>query len=175
MIIQLRIEDERFMYGYVLISRGKERVQREEDLWFRMNSSGFDLDEEDHLFLSWLLERIDAKDLIWSSVIVGLLSAIVPWWTGTNLVLALMDTSWLLVFAAVLFIIGTVINLRNPLGIVSQLAGLSLFGLDLTSRYLKHHDDAFFDIGDPKLGLALAFISVGICLLASRLGGYERP
>lgn len=149
-------------------------MEREEDLWLRGEVSKFDLDEEDAPVISWLMENIDAKDLIWTSVIVGLLSAIVPWWTGLNLILALMTTSWLLVFAAVLFITGTVLNLRNPIGILAQLGGLLFFGLEIAFQNLNHSSDPYFDIGDPELGLALAFISVGISFLVSRLGGYRR-
>jgi hypothetical protein len=131
-------------------------------------------DLEDAPVVSWLLKNIDAKDLIWTSVIFGLLSAIIPWWSGINLILALMATSWLLVLGAVLFITGTVLNLRNPIGILAQIGGLLFFGLEIAFQHLNHANDPYFDLGDPKLGLLFAFISVGISFLVSRLGGYKR-
>jgi hypothetical protein len=150
-------------------------MEREEDLWLRGDASKYGLDdEEDGAFRSWLLEHIDTKDLIWISVIFGLLSTIVPWWTGLNLVLALMTTSWLLVFAAVLFITGTVLNLRNPLGIIAQIGGLLSFGLEIAFQYMRYHNDPYFEIGDPEIGLVLALVSVGISYLVYKLGGYER-
>jgi len=150
-------------------------MQREEDLWLKGESYRTGLDDDRGEALDfWLLDHIDFKDIIWTSVIVGLLSAMVPWWTGMNLLLALMATSWLLVLGAVLFITGTVLNLRNPLGILAQVGGLLLVGLDIGFQYLNHHNDPYFDIGDPEIGLALALASAGISYLAYRLGGYER-
>lgn len=165
---------ERIELGDGLLARGEAGMEREEDLWLKGDALRFDLDEAAAPSMSWIRKKDDAKDMIWTSVIIGLLSAIVPWWTGLNLVLALMTSSWLLVLGAVLFITGTVINLRNPAGTLAQLGGLAFFGLEIAFRYLNHHGDSSFDLGGPEIGLALAFISVGISFLVIRLGGYDR-
>jgi hypothetical protein len=150
-------------------------MQREEDLWLRGESYRAGLDDDRGEALDfWFLEHIDFKDMIWTSVILGLLSAIVPWWTGMNLLLALMATSWLLVLGAVLFMTGTILNLRNPIGIIAQIGGLLFFGLEIAFQYLRYHNDPYFEIGDPEIGLVLALVSVGISYLVYKLGGYER-
>lgn len=150
-------------------------MQREEDLWLQGEAyrAGLD-DDRGEAWDFWLLEHIDFKDMIWTSVIFGLLSAIVPWWTGMNLLLALMASSWLLVLGAVLFITGTALNLRNPMGMLAQIGGLLFFGLEIAFQYFHYHNDPYFDIGDAEIGLALALASVGISYLAYKLGGYER-
>ncbi|GEM_PF-5955287 len=150
-------------------------MQREEDLWLQGEAYRAGLDDDRGEALDfWLLEHIDFKDMIWTSAIIGLLSAIVPWWTGINLLLALMTTSWLFVLGGVLFITGTILNLRNPIGMLAQVGGLLFFGLEIVFQYLLYHNDPYFDIGDPGIGLGLALASVGISYLAYRLEGYER-
>ncbi|MHC1680274.1 MAG: hypothetical protein AB9860_03365 [Methanomassiliicoccales archaeon] len=150
-------------------------MQREEDLWLQGEAYRAGLDDDRGEALDfWLLDHIDFKDIIWTSVILGLLSAIVPWWTGMNLILALMATSWLLVLGAVLFITGTILNLRNPMGIIAQIGGLLFFGLEIVYQYAQYHNDPYYDIGDPEIGLGLALASLIISYLAYKLGGYER-
>lgn len=69
---------ERIELGDGLLARGEAGMEREEDLWLKGDALRFDLDEAAAPSMSWIRKKDDAKDMIWTSVIIGLLSASFP-------------------------------------------------------------------------------------------------
>ncbi|TFG55106.1 MAG: hypothetical protein E4H30_07880 [Methanomassiliicoccus sp.] len=147
-------------------------MDRQEEQWLNGRAEGHDLEVEEEIGWS-IIDRLDAKDLTYLSVTVGLLASIIPWWTGLSLIIGLMSTSWLFVIGAVLFMSGTVLNLRNPVGMVGQIIGAVIFLVELGINYARYRDEFGVDLGHPEIGIFFAAVSIILCFLALIFGGYE--
>jgi hypothetical protein len=119
-----------------------------------------------------IFDWIDIDDLPYLALALGLLSCFFPWWTGVFFVSDLISVYLLFVLAAVLFVCGTVLNLRNPIGLVGQVAGIIVFLVEIAVQYFKHRDEYGFDIGHPELGMLFAAGSVVLFFLSLVYGAY---
>lgn len=144
----------------------------DEGKWVDGDSEDRDQDEEYEL--GWeITDWIDVGDLPYIAVALGLLSCLMPWWAGVSLAVALMSTNWLFFIAAVLFVCGTVLNLRNPIGMIGQIAGIVVFLIEVAVQYFKYRDEYGFDIGHPEIGILFAILSVTLCFLSVVYNGYD--
>lgn len=114
-------------------------------------------------------------DLPIISVTLGILAALIPWWTGITLIDVMSSDYWLFVLAGVFFIGGSVLNYRNPVGMVGQIIGIVLFSIQMLAFYSNDtgpFSPYFHDTG-MQLGVLFAVASVVICLIARFFGVYE--
>jgi hypothetical protein len=148
-------------------------MDENEERWLRGSTEGLAQEKKDEI--QWPInDYLDGDDLIYLSVTVGLLAAIIPSWSGgISMALGMISSSWLLVFAGVFFVGGTVLNLRNPIGIVGQILGVMLFLMEVGVQYTQHADEDWFDIGGPGWGLLFAVVSIVLCFFALMQGGYD--
>jgi hypothetical protein len=128
---------------------------------------------------SSFVHLLGTRDVILISVTIGIVAIIIPWWGLTPLMYILTGQpyvhvpteNWLPIIGGVLYISGTVLNLRNPMGSVAQVAGIVLFLVEMTSN--GSYYEWWPTSETVGLGLYLAVISVVLCFLAAVCGGYK--
>ncbi|MCG7844349.1 MAG: hypothetical protein MIO90_02840 [Methanomassiliicoccales archaeon] len=121
---------------------------------------------------SALLHSLDGRDLVMIAVTVGIVSVFVPWWSSVPLVYIFSMPHWLPTIGGVFFVSGTVLDLRNPVGTIGQVAGIAMFLVE--TSYNGDYYLWWFAGDGAGLGLFLAAASVVLCLLATFAGGYRK-
>jgi hypothetical protein len=145
----------------------------DEDRWLQGHVDDDALDEEEDDHENYILDWIDIKDLPYLALALGLLSCFFPWWTGVLFVSDLTSAYWLFVLGSVLFVCGTVLNLRKPIGMIGQIVGMALFLVEIAIQYFKYRGEYGFDIGHPELGMLFAVGSVVLTFFSLVYGAYE--
>jgi len=145
----------------------------DEDRWLQGHVDDDALDEEEDDDEYYISDWIDIQDLPYLALALGLLSCFFPWWTGVLFVSDLISAYWLFVLASVLFVCGAVLNLRNPIGMIGQIAGMALFLVEIAIQYFTYRDEYGFDIGHPELGMLFAIGSVVLTFFSLVYGAYE--
>jgi len=114
-------------------------------------------------------------DLPIISVALGILAALIPWWTGITLIYVMSTDYWLFVLAGVFFVGGSVLNLRNPVGMVGQAIGIVLFSIQMLAFYSNDTGpfSPYIEDTGMQLGVLFAVASVVICLIGRLFGVYD--
>ena len=119
-----------------------------------------------------MVHSLNGRDAILISVTVGILAIFNPWWDGMPSFYTFYLSPWLPALGVVLYICGTILNLRDPMGMIGQVAGITLFLIGV------YNDDNFYGWlwgHGPGLGLYLAALSATLCFLILVFGGYKGP